>query len=213
MTTAQFPTLFFIRHGETASNIARIRQGIKIDDYLNTEGVLQIQHIVPIVKELKLDMLVTSYLRRAEESAALLNEQLEKPIPIIHDYRLRERDFGSLTGKPQEEWDKLLPNNRELEQMQSYDYRPFGGESVDQVRQRTFSAILDLSTNNPDKNIGVMTHNGVIRLMLFHFPDMPRIYRGLNTQKDIANTDIYEWDVSEGKIENLKSLLNEWAPR
>jgi len=44
--------------------------------------------------------------------------------------------------------------------------------------------------------------------MLFHFPEMPRIYRGKDTTKDIANTDIYEWDITDGKIANLKSKIS-----
>lgn len=200
-------TLFFIRHGETLSNIKHIRQGIQIDDYLDTQGILQTQKIIPLVKELDLDALYTSYLHRAEETVALINNGLKKPIKVLHDFRLRERDFGRLTGKTQDEWNKLLPNNVPMEQMQAYDYRPFGGENVDDVRQRCFSSLLDIVQNNEKQNIGVITHNGIIRLLLFHFPEIPRIYRGLETGKDIANTDIYEWDITDGKIANIKSLL------
>jgi broad specificity phosphatase PhoE len=200
-------TLFFIRHGETASNKKRIRQGIQIDDYLDAQGVLQIEKISKIVGALDLDVLYTSYLKRAEESAELINKELKSLIPIFHDVRLSERDFGSLSGKTHEEWDKLLPDNREKEKLQIYDYRPFGGESVEDVRKRSFAAILDIIENQPNKNSGIITHNGVIRLLLFHFPDIPRIYRQFNTDKDIANADIYEWDITPGKIANLKSLL------
>ncbi len=200
-------SLYFIRHGETISNIKRIRQGIQIDDYLDTQGILQTERIIPIIKTLDLKALFTSYLHRAEESAAIINAELEKPIPIFHDSRLRERDFGSLTGHPQAYWDEKLPNNRELEEMQEYDYRPFGGESVDQVRERAFAAIIDIATNFEGKNVGIITHNGVIRLLLFHFPEMARIYRGYETNKDIANTDIYEFIVGKSKLQNLKSLL------
>ena len=200
-------TLYFIRHGETQSNKDRVRQGIQIDDYLDTQGILQIEAIIPIIAKLQLNLLVTSYLHRAEESVALLEKGLSKPIPIVHDYRLRERDFGSLTGKTQIEWDSVLPDNRELETLQMYDYRPFGGESVGDVRQRVISAILDLAENYEHKNIGIVAHNGVIRLMLFHFPDIPRIYRNYATQKDIANCDIYEWEITESSITDLKSLL------
>lgn len=200
-------TFFFIRHGETVSNKQRIRQGVQIDDYLDTEGILQIDKVAKYIKFLDLDILFTSYLRRAEETAALINKYLHDPVPILHDFRLRERDFGSLTGKTQEEWDKLLPDNREMEQLQMYDYRPFGGESVEQVRQRAISAILDIAENYDHKNIGIITHNGVIRLLLYHFPDIPRIYRGYTTDKDIANADIYEWEMTDGRLANLKSLL------
>jgi broad specificity phosphatase PhoE len=200
-------TLYFIRHGETQSNKKRIRQGIQIDDSLNTQGILQVKQIVPVIVKLHLDLLATSYLHRAEESAKLLEKGLPKPIPVVHDYRLRERDFGSLTGKTQGQWDKILPNNRELETLQMYDYRPFGGENVGDVRQRVMSALLDLAENYAHKNIGIVAHNGIIRLILFHFPDMPRIYRNCATQKDIANCDIYEWEITDDRIADLKSLL------
>jgi len=200
-------TLFFIRHGETISNKQKIRQGVQINDYLDTQGILQIQKINKIVRSLDLDALYTSYLLRAEETVALINKSLKEPVSVYHDFRLRERDFGSLSGKSYEEWDRILPNNREMEAIQSYDYRPFGGESVEDVRQRSISAILDIISNHDKQNVGIITHNGVIRLLLFHFPDIPRIYRGLDTDKDIANADIYEWDITDGKIANLKSLL------
>jgi broad specificity phosphatase PhoE len=200
-------TLYFIRHGETASNKQRIRQGVQIDDYLDTQGVLQIEQIFKIIRALNLDVLFTSYLHRAEETAALINKSLPEPIQLLHDSRLSERDFGMLTGKKPEEWDKILPDNRRQELLQTYDYRPFGGENVEDVRQRTIAAILDIVNNYDHKNIGVITHNGVIRLLLFHFPNIPRIYRGYETSKDIANADIYEWNITPGVIANLKSLL------
>jgi broad specificity phosphatase PhoE len=200
-------TLFFIRHGETQSNAKKIRQGVRIDDYLDTKGIIQVQKLTPIIEKLNLDILVTSYLHRAEESVALLKKGLNEPVSILHDYRLRERDFGSLTGKTQEEWDKILPGSKEKEKMQSYDYRPFGGENVEDVRQRTVGAILDLITNYDHRNIGIVAHNGPIRLILFHFPEIQRIYRAYDTTKDIANCDIYKWEITDGVIANLKSLL------
>ena len=200
-------TLYFIRHGQTQYNKKHIRQGIHIDDYLDTAGILEVEKIVPIIKTLDLDVLYTSYLIRAEESAAVLNQHLDKKIPILHDFRLRERDFGSLGGKTMEEWDKILPNHKELEDMQTYDYTAFGGETVADVRKRVFGAILDIATNNSNKHIGIITHGGVIRLLLFHFSDIPRIYRGKDTKKDVANGDVYEWELTEGAINNIRSLL------
>lgn len=202
-------TLYFFRHGETISNKNRIKQGIQIDDYLDTQGIMQIEKIAKFIQYLKLDVLFTSYLHRAEETAMLINKALPEPVTILHDFRLRERDFGSLTGKSYEEWDKVLPNHHELETLQMYDYRGFGGENVEQVRQRAISAILDIAENYDHKNVGIVTHNGIIRLLLFHFPDIPRIYRGdQDSKKDIANADIYEWEITDEKISALKSLLN-----
>ncbi len=204
------PTLFFIRHGQTSSNLHGVKQGIEIDDYLNTEGILQTEHLRQLVEFLNLDMIFTSYLHRAEETAAILDKQ-QRPIPVLHDYRLRERDFGSLSGKTAEQIEALVPDWKNMETMQMYDYRPYGGESVDDVRQRLFGAILDISNNYPDKNVGIISHGGPIRLLLFHFPQIVRLYHAQDAAahevSNIGNTDIYQSEISEGKMANLKSLL------
>ncbi len=199
--------LYFIRHGQTQYNKKHIRQGIYIDDYLDTQGIIEVEKIIPIVKAVDLDVLYTSYLKRAEETAALLNQGLEKPIEVLHDYRIRERDFGSLAGKSVEEWNQILPDHRAKEDMQTYDYSPFGGENVEEVRKRVFGAILDIASNNSHKHVGIITHGGVIRLLLFHFPEIPRIYRAEDTGKDVANCDVYEWEITEGRLANIRSLL------
>ncbi len=200
-------TLYFIRHGQTASNADHIKQGVHINEYLDTTGILQMEHLAKLVSFLDLDILFTSYLYRAEESAAILNKHMKEPVPILHDYRLRERDFGSLSGKPEEEIQHLVPDWKRSEQMQMYDYHPFGGESVEDVRQRMVSSLLDMVQNYSNNSIGIITHGGIIRLILFHFPEISRIFHPGETGKDIANTDIYEWVVTDGKIANLKSLL------
>jgi broad specificity phosphatase PhoE len=201
-------TLYFVRHGQTPSNAKGIQQGDKIDDYLNTKGIHEIEDLGKVFSYLDLDILFTSYLHRAEETTALIYRELSQPVQILHDFRLRERDFGSLSGKTKKDWDSLLPNHAELEAMQMYDYRPFGGESVEDVRQRSVSAILDITQNYDHKNIGIVTHAGIIRLLLFHFPDIPRIYhKHEEDEKEIGNSDIYEWEITTSRIANLKSLL------
>ncbi len=201
-------TLYFIRHGETPSNAKDVQQGVQIDDYLDSNGVLEVQRLGKIVGHLNLDLLFTSHLHRAEETAAIINHSLKDLVQVLHDFRLSERDFGTLSGKTLKDWDNILPNHHELEKMQMYDYRAFGGESVDQVRHRVFQALIDITGNHDHKNIGIVTHGGVIRLLLFHFPEIPRIYHDSQLlEKEIGNTDIYEWEITESKIANMKSLL------
>ena len=209
MTPKNQTTIFFIRHGQTPSNEQGIQQGSQIDEPLSKSGKLQVEAVAKIADYLNLDVLLTSYLHRAEETAIIIDKGLKKPVPVFYDERLKERDFGSLSGKTEGEWDIILPNHRDLEARQVYDYRPFGGEDVSDVRKRVMSAVLDIAQNYENKNIGVVTHAGVIRLMQFHFPDLTRIYHNPNTalEKTIGNSDIYEWEISEDKIQNLKSLL------
>lgn len=202
-------TLYFIRHAQTPSNLANIKQGVKIDEYLSTTGILDVQkNLIPVVKFLNLDVLITSYLHRAEETAALLKQSLKNPIPLYHDYRFRERDFGSLSGKSQDEIKKLIPDYEEREKNQTYDYMPFGGETAEQVRFRVLSGVLDTATNYSHKNVGVLTHGGVIRALLFYFPQVIRIFHEpQNILKDIANCDVYEWTISKKDIDEIQTLL------
>ena len=202
-------SLFFIRHAQTISNQQNIKQGTKIDDYLDTQGLVDVQkNLIPIVKLLDLDIIFTSYLLRAEETAAMLKQSLKTPIPILHDYRLRERNFGALSGKHITEIKKLIPDFDQRETFQTYDYRKFDGESSLEVQRRVVSAIYDIAQNQNMQNVGIITHGGVIRTVLYLFPQVVRIYhRGENPLKDIANCDIYEWEVHKKDLDELKSLI------
>lgn len=202
-------TLYFIRHAQTTSNVANIKQGIKIDEYLSTSGVLDVQkNLIPVVKYLNLDVLLTSHLHRAEETVALLRQSLKDPIPVYYDHRFRERDFGSLSGKTLEEIKILIPNFEEKEEKQIYDYTDFNGEDANEVRFRVLTAVWDAVTNYSQQNIGIMTHGGVIRALLFYFPQVIRIFHEpQNILKDIANCDVYEWEIHDKDLKEIKSLL------
>jgi broad specificity phosphatase PhoE len=201
-------TLYFIRHGQTPANKEGLKQGNHIDDYLNTEGILEVEKLSEKAKLLDLDILFSSYLHRADETAHIIYNSLGAQLPLLHDYRLRERDLGSLTGKTEKGLEKLQPGWKEKDQMQMYDYTPFGGESVQLVRTRVFGALLDMAQNYHHQNIGVVTHDGVIRLILFHFPKVVRLYHNQeSSSNDIDNTDIYEWVVTDTDLANIKSLL------
>lgn len=202
-------TLYFIRHAQTPSNFLNIKQGIKIDEYLSTQGILDVQkNLIPVIKVLNLDILFTSHLHRAEETAALLRQSLKEPIPVFHDHRFRERDFGSLSGKPMDEIKKIVPNYDEMENTQTYDYSPFGGENAGQVRFRVLTAVRDIIENYEHENVGIMTHGGVIRALLFYFPQITRIFHeSQNILKDISNCDVYEWEIHNKDIADLKALV------
>ena len=204
-------TLYFIRHAQTPSNFLNIKQGIKIDEYLSTPGVLDVQkNLIPVIKPLNLDILFTSHLHRAEETAAMLRQSLKEPIPVFHDHRFRERDFGSLSGKPMEEILKLAPNYNEDEKNQTYDYTRFGGETAEQVRFRVLTGVLDIAENYDHENVGIMTHGGVIRALLFYFPSVIRIFHeSQNILKDIANCDVYEWEIHKKDLDDLKALISQ----
>ena len=157
--------LIVIRHGETDLNKENRLQGSKGPNMgLNPAGE-------KMVAELRDTLLVTptkmyvSPLERTQETAYILNARFHVPMILVPE--LMERDFGSLSGQLRTNIDPKLV---EADLEGKYDYRPFGGESVEDVRTRVlaFLATLPLVT---DETVFLITHRGVVRLLYDLFPN------------------------------------------
>ena len=74
---------------------------------------------------------------------------------------------------------------REKDINQQYDYRPYGGESVLNVKSRVLSFINDVKKSN-NKKILVVTSAGIIRLL-------HNILRG-EVHEKIHNSSIHEFN-------------------
>lgn len=177
--------IYFERHGQTVSNKNGTITG-HIDSPLNKEGI---EEAKKASLEIPLDFseIYSSDLIRCKQTADIINEKLN--IPIIYDVRLRERDFGSLEGKT---WGEIGESLRIIDKNQEYDYRPYGGESVDEVKKRIFSFIEDLKNTKREKKILVVTSAGIIRL-LHH------ILSG-EVHEKIHNSSIHEFEFPDSNI-------------
>ena len=123
-----------------------------------------------MVQELRDTLLITpqiiyaSPLLRTQETAHILNERFH--LPIIMAPLLRERDFGTLSGKKRSEVDQKLVQD-DLEG--HYDYHPFGGESVEDVRARIMQFTESLKAQE-ENIVMLVTHRGVIRILYDLYP-------------------------------------------
>jgi len=88
--------IIYVRHGETDLNKEGRIQG-KIDVSLNAKGQSQAKEAAEALKKEKFDLILTSPLKRAMETAQIINESLGIEIMVEDD--LRERDFGDWEGK------------------------------------------------------------------------------------------------------------------
>ncbi len=150
--------IYFVRHGKTEHNINRLATG-HIDVPLLEEGLKEAEKLTSEIPN-DFTEIYSSDLLRCKQTAEILNSKLG--LKIVYDPRLRERDFGSLAGQPIETFSLDL---REKDKNQKYDYRPYGGESVEDVKTRVFSFIEDLIKNKQNEKILVVTSGGVIRLL------------------------------------------------
>lgn len=88
--------LYLVRHGETVDNAHHIMQG-QTPGELNEKGVQQAKELAEQLKDESIDAFVSSDLRRSIHTCELIaapHGQAVATTPL-----LRERDWGSFTGK------------------------------------------------------------------------------------------------------------------
>ena len=88
--------LYLVRHGETVDNANHIMQG-QTPGELNEKGVQQAKELAEQLKDEPIDAFVSSDLRRSIHTCELIaapHGQVVATTPL-----LRERDWGSFTGK------------------------------------------------------------------------------------------------------------------
>ena len=95
--------LYVVRHGKTAWNLEHRCQGIS-DIPLIEEGREKAKELSSLVKTLDIDVVISSPLKRALETAKLLTNN-EMPINI--DDRLIERDWGMNEGMVVDSLDQI----------------------------------------------------------------------------------------------------------
>ncbi len=94
----------------------------------------------------------------------VLAERLH-PSPSF-DARLMEMNFGTWEGRP---WDALPRDEIDAWAADVTDYAPPGGESAAKVLER----VCDFLGERDESEIAVVTHAGVIRLLVSHLEKRP----------------------------------------
>jgi broad specificity phosphatase PhoE len=156
-------TITTIRHSTTAHNASKIISG-RLDEPLSAEGVALARELRAIHGELTADVVVTSPMRRAVETALLVTTAAESEL-IASDLCL-ERDYGKLQGIPAEAVQGYADQIDYLEVGGiRHSLNPPGGESFESVRERA-TAFLDLLLAMPARSIAVVSHQ--VFLQQFH---------------------------------------------
>ena len=88
--------LYLVRHGETIDNARQVMQG-QTQGALNEAGIQQAQELAERLKDERIDAFVASDLRRSVDTCRILAEPHR--LPVITTPLLRERDWGSFTGR------------------------------------------------------------------------------------------------------------------
>jgi probable phosphoglycerate mutase len=152
-----------IRHGETALNLENRLTGW-VDDDLTAKGREQALAVANRLDE-EFELIVSSPLLRAANTAKAI--AAKHPCKILLDTKLRERNFGALSGKSWAEIETETGKDlRHLDvDLMAYDYRPYGGESVAEVTARVRDFVRSAEEIADGGDLVAVTHGGVIKLL------------------------------------------------
>ena len=153
--------IYVIRHGQTDWNLEG--RMLTLEDIpLNENGITQAKKAKEIVDNLDYDLVISSPLKRTYQTAQIINQTNNKN--IIVDDRIIERDAGPLSGLYTSEdifkdyW-KIDKNNLKYE----------GPESIEHLVNRVYDFINYVKKEYSNKNILIVTHNGVCRMIRAYF--------------------------------------------
>lgn len=175
--------LYVVRHGETIWNQQKRVQGIT-DIPLTDEGIKSAEELQELVSTLNIDVVISSPLSRARETAKIL---VDSKLPINTDDRIKERDWGMNEGAKIDEvdrwdcWDVIL--NTKVQNI----------ECIQDFMDRVSSFIEEIKIKYKDKNVLVVTHSAVIRVIHYMLGSIPE--DGNLSRINIPNLRIIEYKI------------------
>lgn len=189
-------TVFLVRHGVTSWNAQRRLLGQR-DIPLSDEGVAQSEASAAALDGVALTDILSSPLVRAVQTAEVIGKTFG--IEVARDPRLADFRVGKWEGMSYDEVDAT-------ETYQAFMADPLttkipGGESLADVQRRAVGALEQALEDTPaGEGIAVVTHAGIIRVLLAHF-----------TGTDVAN--FHRFRVSPGSISVLSFADHRELPR
>lgn len=154
----------FVRHGHTAYNEEHLLQGQR-DIPLSPLGKEDALKTKLALKDVKIDEIYTSPLKRAKETAEIINE--DRKVPLYAADEIIEMNYGDLEGMSTK--DVGLGVRRGL----FFCHYPHG-ENYFEVALRVYPFLkrLEEKYKDEDKTILLVAHMGVYRVIRSYFVDM-----------------------------------------
>ncbi len=176
--------LLIVRHGKTEWNTEKRAAGLA-DIKLNDEGINQAKMLSEKLKDVDIDVMISSPLIRAIETAEIINENHH--LEIIRDEGARERDLGVYEGQPNEK--EIFNEIRYYTKNVPVE----GGEDCKTYTKKVFNFLDKIIDKYKDTNktILIVSHGFFLRSANWYFNGLPtepeEVIRIKNCQIDEYN--------------------------
>lgn len=156
-------TLYIVRHCEARGNVDRIFQG-HTDADISEKGKAQLERLAERFRDIPLDAVYSSPLKRARLTADAINRYHGLPVHIHPG--LIEIHGGYMEGKPWADFPVTNPEDARRWNLEPWLFAPQGGESMQAVYDRIWRAVGDIVTAEEGGAVAVASHGCAIRNLL-----------------------------------------------
>ena len=196
--------ILLIRHGQSTANEQGIFGGTT--DYpLSEKGHTQAKQLAMKLENMNIDVIYSSSLKRAIQTAQPIAEILQKEIKIEDD--LREIHVGAWEGTLCEDFYKQHPKIDETQYYTGIE----GQEETEDVAKRMLNIMTKIAKENEGKTVAIASHVQAIRAFLCTIMHIPfeLIHEKIG---DLPNTNIttLNYENATDKFEVVQ-LRNECA--
>lgn len=187
--------IVIVRHGETEYNKTKRIQGQQ-QVSLNENGRTQARKVAESLKHYGFTHIYCSNLKRAKETADIINESFL--LPVLTDSRLDERNWGGWENKNLDEIIKECPNLKNNVRLGIWDFTPNRAETVQNLIDRSVEFFQDIARRHHESDvILVVTHGGPMRTMLGFIKNLdPTEYMN----QDINNGQMYRVEYKNSRF-------------
>lgn len=197
--------LYLIRHGRQNSPLCNV--DVPLDD----AGFRQAELVAKRLKNYNINMLYSSNLIRARQTAEIIGKELCLVNNI--EENLKEISFGALEGLKDVEIKERFGAFLEERAKATSDIPYPDGESGQDVYDRAFPVIqriIEKAKENHMENVAIVSHGGVIRTLVAGILGAD-FAKKLCVSKDLENCSITEIDYDEKYDKFIVERVNDYA--
>lgn len=177
--------IYLIRHGEVAWNSEGAYVG-STDLPLNDTGRSQAKRLADWLSSREIATVYSSDLSRALETAQII--AAPHNLRVVSDNRLREINYGEWEGLTSEQIAEKYPELFNQWRENAADIIVPGGESINQMLERAYSAFMEAAYSHIEGNIVMTAHKSVNRTILCRLLSIPvENYRAIGQANSCVN--------------------------
>ena len=186
----KYTRLYLARHGQVVGFDKLIANGHTDVDITET-GEIQMNTLAERLRLVEIDAIYATGLKRTEKGARIIGQYHN--IPTISKPEMKEIYFGDWEGMTLEEIEKEYPGELDKRYADIAGYRPPGnGENMKDVSKRVITCLREIIRKHDGKNILLLAHGGVNRLILCNALGMD-IASLFNIQQDYGCLNIIDF--------------------